>query len=201
MRDCLEIFRELHWSIIDSGSLIRLTIADEPMQTLSLFLNQLLFVCWHAPIFIISFLHWTPWSSQRLIELPLWCRSPPQGNGFDRSIKQDWHNSCLNPHPDFWRPPLLFAGSVTVSRIESWRNYKGCGALMSQSSVLVEVAACVRNDTHNSAPVQAPLNISYCYANGLPLPDQRVGAIFQRRSFFIYLPHVALKLSSNGRNI
>ncbi|ROL41970.1 Low-density lipoprotein receptor-related protein 1B [Anabarilius grahami] len=34
---------------------------------------------------------------------------------------------------------------------------------MSQSSLLVEVAACVRNEAHNSMPVQAPLNISYCY--------------------------------------
>lgn len=40
---------------------------------------------------------------------------------------------------------------------------------MSQSSLLVEVAACVRNEAHNSMPVQAPLNISYCYGNGLPL--------------------------------
>lgn len=56
---------------------------------------------------------------------------------------------------------------------------------MSQSSALVEVAARVRNDTYNSAPVQAPPNVSYCYANGLPLPDQRVGAIFQRRYFYL----------------
>lgn len=68
---------------------------------------------------------------------------------------------------------------------------------MSQSSLLAEVAACVKNEAHNSMPVQAPLNISYCYGNGLPLPHQRVEAVV----IFISPPRVCLKLSPNDRNI
>lgn len=61
---------------------------------------------------------------------------------------------------------------------------------MSQSSLHVEVAACVRNEAHNSMPVQAQLNISYCYGNGLPLPHQTVGTILL--SCYFYLPSLCL---------
>lgn len=71
---------------------------------------------------------------------------------------------------------------------------------MSQSSLLVEVAACVRNEAHNSMPVQAPLNISYCYGNGLPLPHQRVGTILLHCYFYL-LSRACLKLSLNDRSI
>lgn len=62
-------------------------------------------------------------------------------------IRQDWHNS---PSRLLKATSIVRRLPVTVLRIESWPNYKGCGALMSQSPVLVEVAECVRNDTHNS---------------------------------------------------
>lgn len=72
---------------------------------------------------------------------------------------------------------------------------------MSQSSLLVEVAACVRNEAHNSMPVQAPLNISYCYGNGLPLYLIKELGPFCSIVIFIFLPRACLKLSLNDRSI
>lgn len=126
------------------------------------------------------FLHWTTSWKLLLFQLTRWRRrlasdncSPNQTRLAEPPSRVLKAISSIHQHP------------VTVLRIESWRNHKGWGALMSQSSLLVDVAACVRNEAHNSMPVQAPLNISYCYGNGLPLPHQRVGAILLRCYFYL----------------
>lgn len=149
-------------------------------QAVHLYIIKYVFSCMGSCIF----LHWTT-ISWKLFQLTRWRRRLASDN-------------CSPNQTRLAEPPsrVLKAISsihqlpVTVLRIESWRNHKGWGALMSQSSLLVEVAACVRNEAHNSMPVQAPLNISYCYGNGLPLPHQRVGAILLRCYF--YLPSSCL---------
>jgi len=92
----------------------------------------------------------------------------------------------------------LFCSPAPCHSFAYWKlaEHKDWGALMSQSSLLIEVAACVRNEARNRMPVQGRLHWTFptVMVMALPLPHQRVGVILLHCYF--YLPPSCLQIIS-----